>query len=82
MLHGLLAAAGITLLFYAAIAVGIPQLAELGLALFLIAAFAGAVLNLRYQGKAVLLRRGLLVGHAGLAVVAFTRVVVSACRVS
>jgi hypothetical protein len=82
MLHGFLAAAGITLLLYAAIAVGIPQLAELGLAILLIAALVGVMLNLRYQWKAVLLPRGLLIGHAVLAVVGFTLVVVSACRVS
>jgi hypothetical protein len=82
MLHGLLAAGGITLLLYAAITVGIPQLAELGLAMLLIAALVGVVLNLKYQWKAVLLPRGLLVGHAVLAVVGFTLVLVTACRPS
>ena len=82
ILHGFLAAAGITLLLYAAITVGIPQLAELGVAMLLIAALAGVVLNLRYQWKAVLLPRGLLVGHAVLAVVGVTLVLVTTCRPS
>jgi hypothetical protein len=67
MLHGLLAAAGVTLLLYAAVAVGIPQLANAGLALLLIAALGGVVLNLKYQWQRVLIPRGFMIGHAVLA---------------
>jgi hypothetical protein len=81
MLHGLLAAAGLTLLFYAAITTGIPQLANVGLGFLLIAAAAGAVLNLKYQWKAVLLPRGLVIGHALLAVIGFTLVLLTAWKV-
>lgn len=82
MVHGLLAAAGITLLLYAALTVGIPQLAQFGLGLLLIAALGGAVLNLKYQWKAILLPRGLLVGHAGLAVIGFALVLLTAWQPS
>lgn len=71
MVHGLLAAAGITLLAYAALTVGLPSLALIALALFLLAAVGGAVLNLAYQWRQVPLPVGLMIGHAVLAVVAF-----------
>jgi len=78
MLHGFLAAAGATLLLYAALTVGIPQVANVGLALLLIAALGGAVLNLKYQWERVPLPVGLMVGHAVLAVIGFVLVFVVA----
>src|SRR5665213_1385305 len=80
MLHGLLAAAGLTLIFYASLSAGIPPLAHIGLALLVLAALGGVVLNQNYQWKAVLLPRGLLIGHALCAVVGFVLVVLAACR--
>lgn len=74
MLHGLLAAAGATLLLYAAVTVGIPALAQVGLALLLVAAVGGLVLNLKYQWERVLIPRGLMIGHAVLAAVGFVLV--------
>ena len=74
MLHGLLAAAGATLLLYAAVTVGIPVLAQVGLAFLLIAAGGGVVLNLKYQWERVLVPRGLMIGHAALAVIGFVLV--------
>jgi hypothetical protein len=80
MLHGFLAAAGATLLLYAALTVGIPQLAGVGLALLLLAALVGVVLNLKYQWERVPLPRGLMIGHALLAVIGFTLVLLVACN--
>lgn len=74
MLHGLLAAAGATLLLYAAVTVGIPALAQVGLGFLVIAAVGGVVLNLKYQWQRVLLPRGFMIGHAVLAVIGFVLV--------
>ena len=71
MLHGFLAAAAVTLLLYAYFTVGLPALACWALLLFLIAAGGGAFLNLNYHWKMQPLPIGLIVGHAGLAVVGF-----------
>ncbi|MBJ6979759.1 MULTISPECIES: hypothetical protein [unclassified Luteimonas] len=71
MLHGLLAAAGITLLAYGWYAYGIPAAALLALLLFLLAAAGGAVLSLAYKWKQRLLPAGLVIGHAVAAVAAY-----------
>ena len=72
MLHGFLAAAAVTLLLYAYFTVGLPALASWALLLFLIAAAGGAFLNLNYHWKLLPLPKGLIVGHAAVAVVGFT----------
>lgn len=69
--HGLLAAAGLTLLVYADLMVGIPLLGEIALALFIIAAIGGAAMNLLFHAKRLPLPIPLMVGHALLAVAAF-----------
>jgi len=74
MLHGLLAAAGATLLLYAAVTVGIPVLAKIGLVFLVIAAVGGVVLNLKYQWERALIPLGFMTGHAALAVVGFVLV--------
>lgn len=71
MLHGLLAAAGVTLLAYGWYAYGIPASALLALLLFLLAAAGGAVLSLGYKWKQRLLPAGLVIGHAVAAVAAY-----------
>jgi len=71
MLHGFLAAAAVTLLAYAYFTVGLPALASWALLLFLIAAAGGAFLNLNYHWKRLPLPKGIIVGHAGIAVVGF-----------
>lgn len=71
MLHGFLAGAAITLLLYAYFTVGLPALASWALLLFLIAAAGGAFLNLNYHWKLLPLPKGLIVGHAAVAVVGF-----------
>ena len=71
MLHGFLSAAALTLLLYAYFTVGLPALASWALLLFLIAAAGGAFLNLNYHWKMLPLPKGMIVGHAGIAVVGF-----------
>jgi glucose uptake protein GlcU len=78
MLHGLLAAAGITLLLYAAFTAGIPRLANVGVVVLVLAALGGLVLNLKYHSRNALLPRGLMVGHALLAVIGFLLVLLPA----
>jgi hypothetical protein len=75
MLHGFLAGAAVTLLLYAYFTVGLPALAGWALLLFLVAAAGGAFLNLNYHWKMLPLPKGLIVGHAGLAVVGFALLV-------
>lgn len=71
MLHGLLAAAGITLLAYAALTGEVPSLAVIAVLLFLLAAGGGAVLSLAYKWKQLLLPPWLVIAHALLAVLAY-----------
>ncbi len=68
MLHGFLAAAGVTLLAFAALTVGIPGIALGGLVLLLVAAGGGVLMNLGYQLKEVPLPKWLVGVHAALAV--------------
>jgi hypothetical protein len=71
MLHGLLAAAGLTLLIEAALTVGIPRLAEIGLCILLLAAVGGAAINLMYHDKQLALPKSWVIAHALLAIVGF-----------
>lgn len=71
MLHGLLAAAGITLLAYAALTSEVPSLAIIAVLLFLLAAGGGAVLSLAYKWKQRLLPSWLVIAHALLAVLGY-----------
>jgi hypothetical protein len=71
MLHGLLAGAALTLLLYGYFTVGLPALAGWALLLFVLAAAGGAYLNLNFHWKMLPLPMGIIVGHAGVAVVGF-----------
>lgn len=77
MLHGMLAAAGLTLLAWSAWRVGVDVYAQAALVLFLLAAAGGAVLNLRYHWRQLPLPVGFMLAHAGLAIVAFVLLLVS-----
>jgi hypothetical protein len=77
MLHGLLAAAGLTLMIYAAIVAGVPGLALGAIALFVLAALGGLVLNLMFHQKQVELPKPLVLGHGALAVVAYLMLLMS-----
>ena len=71
MLHGLLAASALTLLLYAHFTAGLPTLAGWATLLFLVAAAGGGLLNLGYHMKGVAMPKGIVVGHAGLAVIGY-----------
>jgi uncharacterized membrane protein HdeD (DUF308 family) len=71
MLHGLLAASGLTLLAYSVFTGAVPSLATIALLLFLVAAGGGAVLSLAYKWKQRLLPAWLVTVHALLAVSGF-----------
>jgi hypothetical protein len=71
LLHGLLAAMGVTLLLYAYLTGGVPALAGWALLLFLVAGLGGAYLNLGYHVKAVLLPKAIVAVHAVIAVAGY-----------
>lgn len=78
MAHGLLAAAGLTLLAYACVSAPVPRLAWVALGLLVLAAGGGTVMNLGYAWPRRLLPGGLLVVHAVLAVVGFVALLAAA----
>jgi hypothetical protein len=82
MLHGVLAAAGLTLLIYAALTVGIPQLAQYAVVLLIIAALGGATINLMYHAKMLPLPVPLMIVHALLAAAGFVMLVISVMRLT
>lgn len=67
MLHGLIASSGLTLLFYAAATHGLPAAAWMGLAVLVVAALGGLVLNLGYHWKNLPLPYALVLVHAAAA---------------
>lgn len=69
MAHGLLAASGLTLLIYAAVADEVPGCAVIGLVLLIAAAGGGVVMNLFYHLAGKLLPAWLLYLHIALAAV-------------
>lgn len=75
--HGLLASAGLTLLVFAACTTAIPRLAQIAVVLLLLAATGGLVMNLGYQWKRELLPKTLLAGHALIAVIGLSLLVVA-----
>lgn len=78
MLHGLLAASGLTLLLYAALTVGVAGMVWAGIALLVVAALGGLVLNLNYHDKRLPLPISIVLGHAAIAVVGFGLIFVGA----
>jgi hypothetical protein len=77
MLHGLLAASGLTLILYAGLAAGMPGGGWGGLVLLLLAVLGGLVLNLRYHSEGIELPVGLMLGHAAVAVAGFVVLAIS-----
>ena len=78
MAHGLLAAAGATLLAYAAFTSVVPTTAWLALALLVGAAGLGAYLNLAYQWRQRPIPGGMMMVHAGIAVAGFIALLLAA----
>ncbi|WP_342113354.1 hypothetical protein [Pseudoduganella sp. OTU4001] len=68
MLHGFIAAAGVTLLAYVTIFTHVPDMAQIGLLAFVLAAVGGVWMNLgrHHQGK--LIPKSIMFGHALVAV--------------
>ncbi|GAB6195751.1 hypothetical protein [Lysobacter xanthus] len=73
--HGLLAAAGLTLLAYAVFTEDVPSLATVALVLFVAAAAGGAVMSLVYKWHDRLLPKWLVTVHGLLAIAAFLSLV-------
>ena len=69
--HGLLAAAGLTLMLYPALAVGVPARAGWAIALLVLAAAGGGLMNLGYHWRQLPVPKTLLFGHLLLAVAGF-----------
>jgi hypothetical protein len=82
MLHGFLSAAALTLLIYAYFTVGLPEMAQLALLLFLVAAAGGAFMNLNFHWKMLPLPKWLVVVHAGIAICGFVLLVIATWKVS
>jgi hypothetical protein len=71
MLHGFIAAAGLTLLAYVTIFSHVPDLAEIGLGAFVLAAIGGIWMNLGRHQKNQLIPNSIMVVHALVAVAGF-----------
>jgi hypothetical protein len=78
MLHGLLAGSGLTLLLYPAFVQGLPGGAWAGLAVLVLAALGGLILNLGYHVKNQALPVWLVLVHAAAAVIGFVLLVLAA----
>ena len=78
--HGLLAAAGLTLLLYAGAFGNLPSRATIGMWLLLLAAAGGAVLNLGYHWRQLPIPKGLTVGHILLAALGLVMLLLAVYR--
>ena len=78
MLHGLLAASGLTLVVYALCTQAVPSTALFALVLFLLAAGGGAVMSLAYKWRQRLLPSWLVIVHALLAATALVVLLLAA----
>lgn len=77
MAHGLLAGAALTLLVYSWATVGIPPLAQAATVVLALAGLGGTYVNLRFHSQMLPLPIPLIVGHALLAVIGFTLLLVA-----
>lgn len=77
MLHGLLAASGLTLLLYAAVVAGLPGGGWVGLVLLLAAALGGLALNLGFHWRRLELPIWLVLVHATAAAVGLVVLAIS-----
>jgi len=82
MLYGFLSVAALTLLLYAYFTVGLPGMAQLALLLFLVAALGGVFMNLGYHVKNLPLPKGIVLGHAALAVCGYVLLATATWRMS
>jgi hypothetical protein len=77
MVHGLLAASGLTLILYVAFTSGLPGGGWLGLVLLLVAVLGGLVLNLRYHWERLELPIWLILVHAAVAAIGLVVLAIS-----
>jgi hypothetical protein len=77
MAHGLLAAAALTLLIYAAATVGLPGLAMAATVIFVVVAIVGAVLNLNYHSKMLPIPKTPIVVHGIAGVLGYVLLLLS-----
>jgi hypothetical protein len=77
MAHGLLAAAALTLLIYAAATVGLPGLAMAATVIFAVVATVGAALNLNYHSKMLAIPKTPIVIHGFAAAVGYVLLLLS-----
>lgn len=80
MVHGFLAAAGLTLLIFALLTDVVPRPAQWALVLFLAAAGGGVIMYLGYRVKLKALPKPLLILHALLAAAGTLLLIVSLMR--
>jgi hypothetical protein len=73
--HGAVAATGVAILLYSALATGIPTLAQVGI--FFLAALGGAVLLLGFHLRSKPLPVPLVLGHGLIAATAFVLLLLS-----
>lgn len=81
-LHGFLAVAALTLLLYAFFAVGLPRLVQLALWFFLVAAAAGAFMNLHFHWKVLRPPISLILIHSGIGAYGFLMLAITTWKVS
>jgi hypothetical protein len=77
MVHGLVAASGLTLLIYFGATTSIPSLAKAATAVFLVAALGGLWLNVRFHSNMLPLPVAGILGHAAVAVTGFVLLVLA-----
>lgn len=80
MVHGLLAASGLSLALYAGFTGALPTMAWIGLLLLIIAAAGGAFLNLAFHAQGKALPKGIVAVHGALAAAGFGVLLVSSFR--
>ncbi|MFA5939607.1 MAG: hypothetical protein WC809_09670 [Sinimarinibacterium sp.] len=80
MLHGLLAAGALTLLIYAAVVAGVPPMAQLSIAVLVVAALIGTWINLKFHSQMQALPIKGVVAHALVAVAGFVLLLVVLLR--
>jgi hypothetical protein len=77
MVHGLLAASGLTLVLYAGFTTGMPGGGWLGLLLLLVAVLGGLYLNLRFHWNKVELPINIILIHAAVAAIGLVVLAIS-----
>lgn len=78
--HGVLAAAALTLLIYAAATVGLPPLGMLATGILVVVAAVGAALNLMFHAKMLPIPKAPIVIHGVVAAIGFVVLLVAVMK--